>query len=134
MSEIEQQTKDILGYGEELEVLIGVDSDTGEKKFKIYHFTPVPLKLIPNLMKSLDVFFKASEKNEWSEAVIDKSASIIKMSLIKMHPNIDNDEIKSNFGLGALAKGISIVMDVNDFLSQMQKMTQKMGLMGAVKQ
>lgn len=124
----EKEVKEILGYGEELEVLVGVDKDTGEDDIRKYHFSPAPLKKIPALMKLLNAFFKASEKNDWNEDVIQKCSKVLKLSLEKMHPKITTEEIENNFTLGALAKGISIVMDINDFLSQMQVMTQKMGM------
>ena len=126
MLENEKQINDILGYGEKLKVLVGIDKDTGEDILKEYHFTPVALKKIPALMKMLNVFFKSSGKSDWNEETIEKSAKILKMSLEKMHPDIKSDEIINSFSLGSLAKGISIVMDVNDFLSQMQAMNQKM--------
>lgn len=129
MTDMEQQTNNILGYGEELEILIGVNKETGEKIIKKYHFTPVALAKIPPLMEKLDSFFQASENRGWNEAVIKDCAEILKMSLVKMQPEITIKEITENFGLGSLAKGISIVMDVNDFLSQMQVMTQKVQTM-----
>jgi hypothetical protein len=122
----EKEVNEILGFGEELEVLVGVDKDTKEKLTKKYHFSPVPLKKIPALMNLLNAFFLASEKNDWNEDIIKKCSKMLKMSLEKMHPDISDEEIENNFSLGALAKGISIVMDINDFLSQMQKMNQKM--------
>lgn len=122
----EKEINQILGFGEEMEVLIGIDKDTNQKNIKKYHFAPVPIKKIPTLMTLLNVFFKASESNDWSDEVVEKCAKILKMSLEKMHPEITLEEISANFSLGALAKGISIVMDINDFLSQMQVMTQKM--------
>ncbi len=128
----EKEVNEILGFGEELNVLIGVDKDTKEKNIKKYHFSPVSLKKIPALMNMLNVFFEASGNNNWNEDVIEKCSKILKLSLEKMHPDITLEEIKENFSLGALAKGISIVMDVNDFLSQMQAMNQRMGLSTAI--
>lgn len=118
----EKINKEILGYGSKLDILIG--SDDGEEKIVQYHFTPVALKDIGELTKLLDEFFVVAEKGAWGDKTIDISAKIIKLSIKKMHPEITLDEIKEQFTLAGIGRAISTVMDINDFLSEMEGIKQ----------
>ncbi len=113
----------ILGYGKVLEVLTGADSNNNPI-IKKYHFTPAPLFEIPSLMQKLDSFFKNTEQGEWNEQSMNECAELIKISLIKMHPDITIETIKRDFTLGGMAKAIRTVVDVSDFLAEVQEMNQ----------
>lgn len=120
-----EEINDILGYGRQLKVLIGIGED-GKQIVKTYHFTPVSLEEIPTSMKRLNDFFNNADMTKWTEKDSDNGAEIIMSSLKRMHPEITKDEIKKVFSLGIMAKAIRIVMDVNDFLSEVQEMNQMM--------
>lgn len=118
--ENENENSDILGYGKILKVLVG--SKDGEPIIQNYHFTPVSLKDMPELNNLLDKFFKIADGigDQWDKSALESSASIIQMSTKKMHPDLSVDQILEQFTLTGIAKAVSIVMDVNDFLSSME--------------
>lgn len=118
-----KEINDILGYGKELKVLIGLKED-GQKDIRIFHFTPVSIEEIPFLMQKLNKFFDNSDFMKWTEQDKDNAAEIVHVSIKRMHPDISKDFVKANFGLGIIAKSIKIVMDVNDFLSEVQEMNK----------
>lgn len=115
----------ILGYGKELKVLVGI-KENGEKDIRTFHFTPVAISQIPILMNKLNHFFTNSDMMKWTEADKENSAEIVHMSITRMHPDITKEFISNHFGLGIIAKSIKIVMDVNDFLSEVQEMNKTM--------
>lgn len=118
----QEQINKIMGYGQKLEVLIGKNSN-GEDLLETYHFTPVSLEKIPDLSKKINLFLEKTQNGNFNDVgVLNTAAEIIKISLNKMHPNITIKEIKEKFSLGALAKAVKIIMDTNDFLTEMQAM------------
>lgn len=118
-----KEINDILGYGQELRVLVGVKED-GQKDIKSFHFTPVSLAEIPILMGKLDKFFVNTDFTKWNDNDKNNAAEIVLTSLKRMHPDMTIEYVKEHFGLGIMARAIKIVMDVNDFLSEVQAMNQ----------
>lgn len=118
-----KEINDILGFGQELKVLVGVKED-GQKDIKSFHFTPVSLSEIPILMGKLDKFFANTDFTKWNDADKTNASEIVFTSLKRMHPEISIEYVKEHFGLGILARSIKIVLDVNDFLSEVQAMNQ----------
>lgn len=116
-----EELNDILGYGKKVKVMIGrEDGDNGEPKIQEFHFTPVSIKDMPELEKLLQEFFNSMDgKKIGDQKSMEKAAKIIEMSMRKMHPDIKHTEIMEMFTLGAIAKVIKVVMDVNDFLAEM---------------
>lgn len=117
-----QEINEILGYGQELKVLVGVKD--GKKDIQLFHFTPIPIAEIPVLMKKLDIFFQNSDFTKWTPENQKNAAEIVLASLKRMHPEMTIDYVNEHFSLGIMAKAIKIVMDVNDFLSEVQAMNQ----------
>jgi hypothetical protein len=133
------QITHIVGDAEEFKILKSINPETGEKNYKSYFLTPVPIGKLPMLQKKLEAFFveaetptKKRKKNEsdpdtlMNEKMIDAACGIIKMSIDKLHPNVTEDEIKNDFDLGSMVKAISKVMGLNDFLSEMQALSKTM--------
>ena len=117
--------KQIMGYGEKLNILVGKD-DAGKDLIMEYHFTPVPLKDIPALEVLLDGFFSTTESDEgWTEESIMGCCELIHMSTKKMHPELTVETINEQFTLSGIAKAVKIVMDVNDFLSEMESLKKQ---------
>lgn len=125
MVDEKQEIKDILGFGKEMSVLVGLTKD-GKQDIKKFHFTPAPLEEIPNLMTKLNVFFEGADMTKWTPENTQNGAEILLISLKRMHPELTVDEIKKTFSLGVMAKAVRIVMDVNDFLSELQEMNTAM--------
>ena len=124
MENVVDTNKKILGYGEKLSILIG--SENGKEVIVEYHFTPVPLKEIPELEKLLDGFFDATESDEgWTEDSIKGCCELIRMSIKKMHPGVKIETIEEHFTLSGIAKAVKIVMDINDFLSEMEALKKQ---------
>jgi len=115
---------DILGYGKELKVLIGIKDDGITKDIRTLHFTPVSIEDIPHLMQKLNGFFNNTDFTKWTNENKEDAADIIFMSVKRMHPEITKEFVKIHFGLGIIAKAVKIVMDVNDFLSEVRAMNQ----------
>jgi hypothetical protein len=120
-----QVLNDILGYGKEIELLKGIDKETNKKVIKKYHLAPVSLAKMPKLTTLLNKFFDGDD-DEFSDERINIAGEILKLSLEKMHPDITVEEILDSFTLGTLSKGIRYVVDLNDFLSEMQKLGREM--------
>ena len=117
------QVDELLGYGKKLKVFIGVDKE-GKEVVEEFHFCPVPLRLIPTLSAKLDEFLKAANKGSFNESSVKVAAEIIKLSIQKVHPDVSLERVLEVFTLGTLARGIKIVMDVNDFFTEMQALEQ----------
>lgn len=118
----------ILGYGRVLEVLIGTDDD-GKEITKKYHMTPVSLKDIPVLVQNVDKFmndFGKEDEQPFAGDSMDAIGDAIVMSLKRMHPNITKEEVLENFSLGMIGAAVEIILDMNDFLSQMTTVKNKM--------
>ena len=107
---MEKELNDILGYGKKFKIIVGVNSDNNEPLIKEYHMCPVSLKDLPELQKSLNTFFESAGKmgNTWNDESIRQAGNLIVLSLKKMHPKIDIDEVINVFGLGGLAKAVKI--------------------------
>lgn len=115
-----EELNDILGYGKKVKVMIGKNGESEEPEIKEFHFTPVSIKDMPELEKLLQEFFNSMDgKKVGDQKSMEKAAKIIEMSMRKMHPDIKHDKIMEMFTLGAIAKVIKVVMDVNDFLVEM---------------
>ena len=128
-NEMEKDLSAILGYGKEIEVAIGRDGESGEIKIEKFHMCPVSLKDIPELQKSLNVFFNSSDtagKEIWNKETVEEMANVVLLSLRKMHPKVTTDEILDKFGLGGLAKAVKTALDINNFLSEMGEIQQGM--------
>lgn len=110
--------EDVMGYGKKVKVFCG-DKD-GQPDIREFHFTPVSLKDLPELQGLLEKFFEITgEKAIGDQEAIEIACEIIHMSIKKMHSEIKVEEISEMFSLGGVAKVVSIVMDMNDFLAQM---------------
>ena len=115
-----EELNDILGYGKVVKVMVGKNGKDGKPDIQEFHFTPVSIKDMPELEKLLKEFFESMDgKNVGDQKAMEKAAKIIEMSMRKMHPDVKHDKIMEMFSLGAIAKVIKIVMDVNDFLTEM---------------
>jgi len=120
----------ILGYGKVLRTLIGIyDTDEGEykkgdKKYKDYHVTSVSLDKIPELFDKADAFLGNKYKFGSTE-FLDNACDIIKLGLLKMHPNVTIEQIKKDFDLNGIVDAIEIVMSINDFFQKMSGIVNK---------
>jgi predicted glycosyltransferase len=124
-SEMEKQFSEILGWGQELDILIGVKED-GKPDVKRFHFTPVSLSDLPKLMTNINKFSESASNGNFSEESVNVAAEIIHMSTKRMHPDWTIEMLKDKFGLVGLAKSIKCIMDINDFLTEMQGINQVM--------
>ncbi len=123
LNEEKKEVNDILGFGQELKVLVGV-KENGEKDIQSFHFTPVSIAEIPFLMEKLNKFFSNTDFTKWNDEDKKNVAEIVFTSLKRMHKEITIEYVQEHFGLGIMARAIKIVMDVNDFLSEVQAMNQ----------
>ena len=73
-------------------------------------------------------FFDATQKKAWNKDSLDQAANVIVLSLKRMHPDIEKDEVLEKFSLGGLAKAVKIAMDINNFLSEMGEISQGLNL------
>lgn len=136
--DIQKEVGEIMGAGKVIPTLIGIEEDGETPKIKKYHITPVSLSKLGELGKLLDDFFESTneEKNNSTglgDDFIAKGVAVVKMSLLKMHPNIEDKEIMENFGLEGIAKAIKIIMGVNEFtkeVGEMQAQMEKMTSLG----
>lgn len=121
---MEQDIKNILGYGEKLSILVGKYSKdeglhkAGDDMIKEYHVCPVSISQLGELYEYLNIFM--ANPNMESKETIEAAIKIIKLSLAKMHPDITEDEIVNNFGQVSIAKVVEIASEINDFLSLMR--------------
>lgn len=110
----------ILGYGEKLKVFNGKNKD-GDDTVIVYHFCPVTLSDLPNMIEALNTFGSVSESKSFSDSLaLESAAKIIQLSLKKAHGEISIQDILNQFSLSDLAKAIKISLSLNDFLSEMQ--------------
>ena len=97
----------------------------GDAEIEEFHFTPVSMKDMPTLEKLLKEFFDlVGNESVGNEKAMLKAAQIIELSMKKMHPDMNSEKIIDIFSLGGVAKILSIVMDVNDFLAGMGKIKE----------
>jgi len=122
----EKEFNDILGYGKKMKIFVSKNGDGKEVEESSIelHFTPVSLKELPTLQKKLEEWSDASGKGAFNKQAITVAAEIIRMSLKKMHSDYTTEMILETFTYGGLAKAITIVVDLNDFLSDMGELSK----------
>lgn len=125
--DVSKDVKKILGYGEKIEVFVGVEevrkenSDEVEKKekFEIFHVCPTPLEYLGELGEAIEAF--SSQDNLYSPETKDSAIKIIQYSLIKAHGMLDAGELSKKFDLHSALKMTKIAISVNDFLAEMEE-------------
>jgi hypothetical protein len=85
-----------------------------------YHFCPVALADIPELVSAINVFGKVATDKTWTKDTLSQVAKIIQLSLKKAHGEVPIDTILQQFDFGSLAKSVRIAISLNDFLSEVQ--------------
>ncbi len=120
-----QEINDILGFGQKIKMLVGADAD-GKEIIKTYHITPVSVSEMPIIMEKLGKFFDNADVTKWTKENSDNAAEIILMSVKKMHPDVTLETVSKDFSLGTLARAVKVVMDINDFFTEMQQMNNQM--------
>jgi hypothetical protein len=119
---VSEEVKNILGYGQVIEMLVGIDEETGKTKIEKFHFTPAPLSKISELFGLID---KISEIDDFtSKEFVDNGANLVKLSIERMHPKVTIEDIKNTFGLVGIMKSIKVVADINDFLSEVREINK----------
>lgn len=88
---------------------------------------------LPKLQKLMVDFNKIDVDTDSDDIISNESfeimAKIIHMGLKEQHPDITIKTIRENFSLAALPVAISVMMDLNDFLSGMKGIKERMMLM-----
>lgn len=125
-SEVEESAHNIMGYGKIINVLFGTkkksDSEEVEADVRAIHLTPVGMKDVSTVQKNITELINEVKLGNWSEAAIQKATDIIYMSTRRMHPELTKEQIMDHFSLSILGKALTIVLDINHFLSQMQQL------------
>lgn len=118
-----EQVKDVMGeFGKPFKA-----SATG----KVYHFRPVPLRLVPTitqLVQDINTLLVEGEKKGNDAALFADGALIQKMAqLISMgvQEKITPDQVLDEFSIGDFPKCWDLTLDANDFLSGMRNMFVK---------
>lgn len=120
--QLTEEINDILGFGKIIKILTGTEN--GKPIIEEFHITPATLEELPELYSQLDIVTKIEDFT--NKKGIEDCAKLIFMATKTMHPDLSVEDIKKKFGLVALAQSIAVISDVNDFLAEMGKMTDKM--------
>ncbi len=99
-------------------------------KGKIWELSACSIAELPKLQRLMQEFDKINIDME-SEDVIDNEsfeimAKIIHMGLKEHHPDVSIKTIRESFSLAALPVAINVMMDLNDFLSGMKGIKERM--------
>lgn len=124
IGKMKDQFNDVLGYGKIVKVDTGDKEKFPEDGIAELHFTPVPLKMMPELLEAINNFSQKAGAGNWDKPAIDSSIEIIHLSLQKYHKDITKDEIGEWFDLGGLAHVVRIAIDMNRFLEEMETVGQ----------
>ena len=120
----------IMQQEKDLYAIIG-ETKKVKVKGKVWEISACSISELPKLQRLLDEFEKiqiGSENDQFNIEIdlFNIMAKIIKMGLIEKHPGINIEKIKQEFSLSALPVIINIMMDLNDFLSGMKGIRQKL--------
>lgn len=122
-----------MGQEKELYAIIG-ETKKVKVKDKVWEISACTISELPKLQRLMNEFEKVQIESDnitddelfLDGKLFDVMAKIIKMGLIEKHPGINTETIKKSFSLSALPVIINIVMDLNDFLSGMKGIRQKL--------
>lgn len=139
MKAVAEQTKKVVENNEgmkNIKDIIGESDDTiyASSSGEYFKIKPVSISRIPKLVEILTKLDKEFKKfgdstnaiTSPESEVLDLMAEMIYMGLRKDSPDLTIEHIKDKFTINDFPVAYQKVLDVNDFLSKMRKITQVM--------
>ena len=107
----------------DIDVIIG-EAKKIKVRGKIYHLSASPVSDLPKLINKIEEFERIDATTVTDEKALRIMAETIFLGLKEHQKEITVEEIQENFPLSAFPILINIMLDINDFLSNMGKMRQ----------